>query len=104
MPREAQPPGAGAAPPSVPVHLRGTSFGHEQAHPARGAGRALDHLHPSVETSAQVRVFFLFSCFLSKSSPIWEGFHPLLPPPSLYQARTFRRCTRSPPGKSKRGT
>lgn len=35
---------------SVSVHLHGTSFGYEQAHPACGAGRALDHLHPSAKT------------------------------------------------------
>lgn len=32
---------------SVSVHLRGTSFGYEQAHPACGASCTLDHLHPS---------------------------------------------------------
>lgn len=32
---------------SVSVHLHGTPFGYEQAHPARSAGCTLDHLHPS---------------------------------------------------------
>lgn len=39
---------------SVSVDLHGTSFRYEQAHPARGAGCALDHLHPSVKRRERV--------------------------------------------------